>query len=230
VRDRANTGTPSARSGLPMYSGTARATLSRQKPAGSGSWSALGARAPEEGPAIAGVFLGSAVGSVGGVAACPFFHPWEAFSGARSAVGADAQYSRLTCSGRGRGRRRMACGNNSISRDYLASQPAGSGGTPVSPRPRGEPQRTIRSDTSLDSPDRDWGQTGSHKYGGKVEERGAHIYFGGLHKPDGRGHGHGFLDADGNFTVFRDPWDPATGRAGRRAATHEYVPVVRRRF
>jgi hypothetical protein len=62
-----------------------------------------------------------------------------------------------------------------------------------------------------------------------LEDMGAHVYFGGLDEPDGDGHGHGYIDEEGNFTVFRDPYDPAGGQAARDAATATYSPPVRKR-
>jgi hypothetical protein len=62
-----------------------------------------------------------------------------------------------------------------------------------------------------------------------LAKEGAHVYFGGLYEADGKGHGHGFIDADGRFKVWRDPWDPRRGGPARRAATQTYEPPVRKR-
>lgn len=142
----------------------------------------------------------------------------------------------------------MACGNGKVSRSYLASQPSAPvGDVPklrrpesvppkrLAPHPRAEPLKVdppqeSGPDTSVDSPDRVWEMKGVVRYKGEfLEERGAHVYFGGLGEADGPGHGHGFIDDDGKFTVFRDPYDPAGGKSVRRAATHEYVPPVNKK-
>lgn len=47
--------------------------------------------------------------------------------------------------------------------------------------------------------------------GEPMDRMGAHVYFGGIGKPDGLGHGHGWLDENGNFEVWHDPFDPAGG-------------------
>jgi hypothetical protein len=58
-----------------------------------------------------------------------------------------------------------------------------------------------------------------------LDRLGAHVYFGGLHEADGEGHGHGWIDANGTFSVFRDPYDPAVNGA-RARATGEYDQAV----
>lgn len=125
----------------------------------------------------------------------------------------------------------MACGNNKVSRGYLTSQPAAPPPQPSQPaRPTDRPRRQLPRDTSLDSGDRVWEMKGTVRYEGDfLEKEGAHVYFGGLGKADGPGHGHGFIDSRGNFTVFRDPWDPSKGGRARAAATGQYVPSVRKR-
>lgn len=125
----------------------------------------------------------------------------------------------------------MACGNGKVSRAYLSSQPTPPpADVPPQVRPPNTPPKKLCPDTSLDSPERDWGMKGAHRYKEQwLTEMGAHVYFGGLGKPDGRGHGHGYVDEDGNFTVFRDPYDPAGGKAARDAATGTYQPPVRKR-
>lgn len=86
------------------------------------------------------------------------------------------------------------------------------------------------TDSSLESSRRDWGMKGVPRYHGQwLSDMGAHVYFGGLDTPDGDGHGHGYIDDEGNFTVFRDPYDPSGGHAARQAATETYCPPARRR-
>jgi hypothetical protein len=130
----------------------------------------------------------------------------------------------------------VACGNNNITRDYLSSQPT-EPQRPASSRSSSSPRR----DTSLDSPLRDWNMKGSvtekppgsprGTEGEYLDRMGAHVYFGGIGEPDGLGHGHGWLDKNGNFEVWRDPFDPAGGpktseyRANRANATGKYVPA-----
>jgi len=71
---------------------------------------------------------------------------------------------------------------------------------------------------------------GVPRYNGQwLSDMGAHVYFGGLDSPDGPGHGHGYIDQVGNFTAFRDPYDPAKGNTARQAATGTYIPPVRQR-
>lgn len=134
----------------------------------------------------------------------------------------------------------VACGNGKVSRAYLSSHPTPpSAALPAHVRPPGVPPKKVgegsvapkpQRDTSVDSPDRDWDMKGVVRYDRQwLTERGAHIYFGGLDGPDGDGHGHGYIDDQGNFTVFRDPYDPAGGKAARRAATHTYCPPVRKK-
>lgn len=76
---------------------------------------------------------------------------------------------------------------------------------------------------------------GKHSYGGKVHTTDrAEVYFGGIGKPGGPGHGHGKIDSKGNFVVFRDPYVPTlnakgqedrrASRAARDAAKGEYTP------
>lgn len=86
------------------------------------------------------------------------------------------------------------------------------------------------TDTSLNSSRRDWDMKGVPRYRGQwLSDMGAHVYFGGLDNPDGPGHGHGYIDDAGNFTVFRDPYDPARGNSARQAATGTYCPPPRKR-
>ena len=129
----------------------------------------------------------------------------------------------------------LACGNNNITRDYLSSQPI-EPQRPASSRSSGPPRR----DNSLNSPLRDWGTTASvterpegsprGTKGEYFDRMGAHVYFGGIGKPAGLGHGHGWLDEKGNFEVWRDPFDPAGGEKtpeywqNRAHATGNYVP------
>jgi hypothetical protein len=96
-------------------------------------------------------------------------------------------------------------------------------GTSVSPTGKA-------TDTSVNSSRRDWDMKGVPRYQGQwLSDMGAHVYFGGLDRPDGDGHGHGYIDENGNFTVYRDPYDPAGGNAARRAATVTYTPPTRQR-
>lgn len=89
------------------------------------------------------------------------------------------------------------------------------------------PRPLAGRDTSVDSPNRIWDMKGAVRYDGQfLEEMGAHVYFGGIGKPDGPGHGHGYIDKNNVFRVFRDPYDPSDGNA-RQRATSEYVPAVK---
>lgn len=136
----------------------------------------------------------------------------------------------------------MACGNGKISRGYLSSQPSAPPAVapqhvrPVTTPPKKLPTSTsfkgpgsmasTTSDTSVNSSRRDWDMKGVLRYKGQwLSDMGAHVYFGGLDHPDGDGHGHGYIDELGNFTVFRDPYDPAGGMLpdGLQA-----TPIVRR--
>jgi hypothetical protein len=77
---------------------------------------------------------------------------------------------------------------------------------------------------------------GKPKEGGEyLKDAGAHVYFGGLRSIKGRhddGHGHGYLDDQGNFKVFHDPYDPrdkAAKSAARTAAPYRPPPARRKR-